>query len=191
MMWAIVTFYGINWASLPYTSLQALELFTLATVLWVGLMLALNGVERLSMRYGSRNSLTTLVDLRTRNARLRRLASSWTPRLAMLVVGYILGQAQLLSPIREAHNVEVLGKVTDRVYTMKFPDAAQPMTIRLCYSGDDLPLSAGMVIEPFQYIQEKGCLLINERTYVDWKRDERKNVVDKQGKVLFAESKEE
>ncbi len=186
MMWVIQLFSGVNWASLPYTSLQLLQLCTLATVLYVGLMLGLNGLEMLRTRYGSKSSLTTLVDSKMRDARLRRLVNKWIPLLAMLMVGYVLGNAQLFSPIKEKHNVEVLSKDHDRVYTVRFQEDSQTTTIRLCWDGDDLPLVAGMIIEPFQYVQEKDCLHIDERTYVDWRRNSKRDVVDRDGKLLFA-----
>jgi hypothetical protein len=90
--------------------------------------------------------------------------------------------------IREFHNVQVLAKNAKRVYTVKFQELATPMTIRLCDDGDDLPLEPGMIIDPFQYIQKPGCLLINEQTFVDYKRDEHRNtiIVDKDGKFLYA-----
>ena len=87
--------------------------------------------------------------------------------------------------VRELHNVEVLQKNADRVYTVDIPNQGI-MTIRLCSYGDDLPLSKGMVINPFQYIQKNDCLLIDGRTFDDWKRDKDRNVVDKNGKILFA-----
>jgi hypothetical protein len=187
-MWELLRslFSGINWASLPYTSLLALRLFALGTILWLVAMLTLDAVERLSWRYGAKNSLETLQDWNIRSTRAKRRVSSWSRGLALMIVGYVLGQAQIFSPVREMHNVVVLGKEADRVYTVQFQGFAKPMTIRLCADGDDLPLEVGMVVEPFQYIQRKSCMLINSSTYVDWTRDPRKNVVDRDGKFVVA-----
>ncbi len=186
MMWVIQLFSGVNWASLPYTSLLLLELCIWATVSYVGLMLALNVYEMLSMRYGSHSSLVTSLDWRLKSGKLRRQVNKWIPLLSMLIVGYVLGSAQLFSPIREKHNVAVLSKDAERVYTVQYENEAKPTTIRLCWDGDDLPLKTGMVIEPFQYVQEKDCLHIDERTYIDYWRNPKRDVVDRDGKLLFA-----
>jgi hypothetical protein len=185
-MWSTTLFSGVNWASLPYTSLLLLELCTLGTLLWLGVMFGLDVVERLSWRYGEKNSLVTLQDWHIKSTKAKRLVNSWTPPVATLVIGYVLGSAQIFSPVVEKHNVVVLEKNAARVYTVQFQDYDRPMTIRLCNEGDDLPLEVGMVIDPFQFIQRKSCLLINSSTYVNWARDSRRNVVDKDGKFVVA-----
>lgn len=190
-MWITSMFSGVNWASLPYTSLLLLRLCIWATVLYVGLMLALNAYETLSTHFGSRISLSTLLNWRLKSGKLKRLVNKWVPMLSMLTVGYVLGQAQLFSPVREFHNVAVLSKDADRVYTVQFQEQAAPITIRLCAEGDDLPLKTGMVMNPFQFIQQKDCLLVNSRTYVEWLRNDHRDVVDKSGKILFAKEKEQ
>ena len=197
-MWPVTYFpasFYVNWASLCYASGLLWRLSISATVLWVGLMVSLNAAEMWRIRNGSTSSLSTLLSLRFRNTKVKRVVNSWLPKLALFTVGYILGAASIFSPVRELHNVEVLHVDAPRVYTLFIPAQQghpkdEVQTDRLCIEGDDLPLKAGMVIEPFQYIQRVDCLLINRNTYVDWKRDAQRNVVDKNGKILFASEKE-
>jgi len=182
-MWAHLS--GINWASLLYASQLLLQLSILATGLYVGLMLVLDGVGIWRRPSGS-NSFPGTSKLYAHVQKAKQRLTKWAPRVAMFIIGYVMGQASIFSPVREFHNVEVISKDDDRVYTVKFEHEAQPITIRLCSDGDDLPLSAGMVINPFQFIQQKDCLLINRDTYSDWLRDAQRNVIDKNGKLLFA-----
>lgn len=190
-MWPSLHF-GINWAGLFYASWLLLWLSIAASALYVILMSALNFVVILKLPLGwSSSQKTSKAYVNAQKA--KRLVTKWAPSLALFVVGYVLGQASIFSPIRELHAVEVLSKDGERVYTVNIPYAWNPpskkdmvTTLRLCQEGDDLPLVKGMVIEPLQYIQQKDCILINESTYVDWKRDKDRNVVDKDGKILFA-----
>jgi len=193
-MWANLS--GINWASLLYASQLLVQLSILATGLYVGLMLALDAVGIWKRPRGS-NSFPGTSKLYAHVQKAKQQVTKWAPRVAMFIIGYVLGQASMFSPVRELHNVEVLHKDADRVYTVMIPAKGNPpnshniiMTIRLCNDGDDLPLVAGMVLMPFQYIQHKDCLLINGSTNVDWLRDSQRNTIDKDGKLLFAKEME-
>lgn len=183
--------WELNWASLYYVSQLVLVLSICAGVLYVGLMALLIGVGDACTSYD--NKVTRWLNRRHVTPRARRHVNRLLPSTTLLVVGYILGAAGIFSPIRELHNVEVMGKLSNRVYDVIVPARGNPPatvdrreTFRLCPEGDDLPLVPGMVIEPLQYIQGVDCLLITRDTYVDWKRDSQQNVVDKNGRLLFA-----
>jgi len=189
-MWAHLS--GINWASLLYASQLLLQLSILATGLYVGLMLVLDGVG-IWKRPSAWSSFPGTSKRYVLAQRGKHQLTKWMPRVCMFIIGYVLGQASIFSPIRELHMVEVINKAGDRVYTVMIPARVNPpathdvtMTIRLCSDGDDLPLVTGMVIDPFQYIQKKDCLLINSSTASDWLRNGKHDVVDKEGRILFA-----
>lgn len=177
--------FGVNWAALSYASWLLFWLSMGVAALYIGVMYALEAAAMLKHGSVSMELLGATVP-NVKLLRVKKMVNDWTPLLAMFIVGYVLGSASVFSPVREFHNVEVLSKNADRVYTVKFQEYAQPMPIRLCAEGDDLPLAAGMVIETFQYIQQKECLLINQDTFDDWLRDVHRNVIDKRGRVLFA-----
>lgn len=189
--------FGLNWAGISYASYLLLWLFIGAGALHIILMSALNFAIVLKQPLGlSESQKTSKFYVNAQKA--KRLVNKLAPGLAIFIVGYVLGQASIFSPVRELHMVEVTGKVQDRVYAVIVPAAWNPPakqdrveTFRLCAEGDDLPLVKGMVVEPFQYIQGKDCLLINKDTFVDWKRDKNRNVVDKTGKILFAKEEEQ
>jgi len=186
-MW--VNLSGINWASLLYASQLLLQLSILATGLYVGLMLVLDAVGIWKRPKGS-NSFPGTSKLYALVQRAKRQVTKWAPRVAMFIIGFVLGQAGLFSPVRELHNVEVLRKDGDRVYSVHIPAqmsrAAMTGPIRLCAEGDDLPLVPGMVMKRFQYIQESDCMLVNGNTNVQYLRDADDNVIDKGGNQLFA-----
>jgi len=196
-MWPSSLFhFGINWAGLFYASWLLLWLSIAASALYVILMSALNFAVTLKLPLGwSSSQKTSRIYVSAQKA--KRQVNRWMPSAALFIVGYVLGQASIFSPIRELHAVEVLSKDAERVYTVNIPYSMNPPNkrdivtpLRLCPEGDDLPLKKGMVIEPLQYIQQKDCILINKDTYVDWLRDKDKNVVDKHGKILFAKEEE-
>lgn len=187
--------WAINWAGFSYASWLVLWLSILVTVLYVTVMLALNAVEMLTMRFGSANSLETLLRWKMKNAKVKRLVNRWIPRVGMLFLGYVLGQAQMFSPIRELHNVSVLEKLGPRQFVVDIPAQSNPslkiahdtiQTWRLCAWGDDLPLKAGMVMTIVQYKQQSDCQLIDSQTEVKYLRDRNKNVVSASGQILFA-----
>jgi hypothetical protein len=195
MMWGL--HFGINWAGVFYGSWLLLWLSILATALYVGTMAALNFAVMLRLPFAW-NSSPRISKAFGNALRLRRLVSKWAPSAILFVVGYVLGQASVFSPIRELHGVEVTGKLDDRVYSVIVPAQWNPPmtkdrseTLRLCAEGDDLPLTKGMIIDPLQYIQEKDCILINKDTLVDWKRDKDNNVVDRSGRILFTKKDED
>ena len=177
--------FGVNWAAMHYVSWLLFWLLIVATALYVGAMYVIDIAVHLGRRTDADGFFLPPAPSEAA-LKAKRMVNDWTPRLAMLVVGYVLGQAQLFSPVREYHNVEVLSKDADRVYTVRFLERGTVITVRLCAEGDDLPLVSGMVIEPFQFIQRRDCLLINGDTYVDWLRDNQRNVVDRNGRLLFA-----
>ena len=99
---------------------------------------------------------------------------------------------RLVNSIRELHNVEVLSVDSPRTFTVNVPSKDNwplhggQQTIRLCDSGDTLPLVAGMVLTKFQYKQQSDCLLIDAQTDVNYLRNSNKRVIDQQGNILFA-----
>lgn len=196
-MWRWITQgWELNWSSLYWSSHLLLVLSLLAVGLYVVLMSLLTFIALACERNAPTSELARLLNRRHFAPRLRRQVRRWIPLVTMLLVGYVLGAAGIFSPVHELHQVEVLSKDGDRVYTLNIPAFNYPgtghdqvMTVRLCADGDDLPLRAGMVMEPFQYIQRKDCSLINASTSVDWLRDSRHNVVDKHGNILFVEDK--
>lgn len=104
--------------------------------------------------------------------------------MGMLLIGYIIGQAQIFSPVRELHDATVVSRDADRIYTVSV--AGHRQVIRLCAWGDELPLRSGMVMTLMQYKQQADCMLIDGDTYVSYLRDQNKNVVDSAGHILFA-----
>ncbi len=184
MLWRIIS-GGINLAGLQHASWLLFWLFITAAALYVGVMYALEliGMIKLPLSISRHFKMLHLHDSMWK---ARRGLTKGAPMTATLVVGYVLGSAQLFNPVREFHNVAVLSKDADRVYTVKFEEYPKPITIRLCSEGDDLPICAGMIIDPFQFIQQKDCLLINYKTFVDWHRNPRRDVVDASNKLLFA-----
>lgn len=187
MMWSI------NWASLSFASWLLLRLCIWGTVSYVGLTLILNAVETLTEHFSYRNSKRAWLSWRVKNARARRQVDRWTPRVGMLVLGYVLGQAQFFSPIRELHDVAVLGVTSSREFDVAIPARGNaPRTSdtsehwKLCSYGDDLPLRPGMVMTVMQYKQRSGCLLIDRDTEVKYLHDSDHNVIDRTGHILFA-----
>ena len=111
----------------------------------------------------------------------------------MLMIGYVFGQAQLFSPVRELHNVSVLEQRDANVFTVAIPAKDNPPrthdqaeTWRFCAWGDELPLKPGMVMTVVQYKQKRNCQLIDSQTDVKYLRDSVGNVVDVHGDILFA-----
>jgi hypothetical protein len=178
--------WAINWAGLSFASWLLLWLCISVTVLYVGLMTGLNIVETLSTRYGYDSSLKTFLNWRVRSTKMRRLVNRWLPRVGMLATGYILGQAQLFSPVREFHDVAVLQDNGDRQYTVSIPGHPKPILWKLCPDSDDLPLRTGMVMTLVQYKQEKGCQKFDAQTDVVYLRNAENRIVDREGKILFA-----
>ncbi len=183
--------WSVNWSSLSYASRLLLELSILGVALYVGLMTLIDMLGRRDVPFSDKTFLVGWISLKV--SKSRRMVNRWFPLAGMFIVGYVIGQASLFSPIRELHEVEVLSKDADRVYTVMIPAYWNPLsksdvvtTWRLCIHGDDLPLVKGMVIEQFQYKQEKDCMLIDYSTYVGWKRNAKRDVVDKNGNLLFA-----
>src|SRR5690349_4812855 len=95
---------NVNLAALSYTSRLLFWLVCFGSTLWIILIAVLNGIEMLRMRFTSANSLTTLLDWNMKSARLKRLVNRTVPLVGMLIIGYVLGAAQLFSPVRELHN---------------------------------------------------------------------------------------
>lgn len=175
--------WELNWSALFYSLGWLSVLVTAAGVLYGLLMLMLIAVEDACGKYD--NSVTRWINSKHATPRARRKVRQWVPMTAMLIVGYVLGAAGIFSPIHELHNVLVLKKLDNRVYSVIVPAQGKAKVdrrevFRLCPEGDDLPLMRGMVIEPFQYVQGKDCLLITDDTYVDWQRDSHDNVVIKE-----------
>ncbi len=138
-----------------------------------------------SSRFASPELLMQMVARLERGLGRKQIMALVTMWLTIAVLGLYI-QTKENSIRGPYHNVEVISKDADRVYTWQFPDQPQPTTVRICPQGDDLPLVPGMVIDPLNFIQRKDCILINGDTFVDWKRNKRRDVIDKNGKILFA-----
>lgn len=112
----------------------------------------------------------------------------------MLIVGYILGQAQVFNQVRELHNVEVTGVTAPNVFVGFIPyEKGNPLqtvnrtrTFEICPQGDQLNLRTGQVFPVFQFVQERGCQLIDYRTDIEWLRNEQHQQIDKKGNLIFA-----
>lgn len=175
--------WAINWSSLYFSSRLLLVLSILAVALYAGLMALLNVVALLCERHAADSSIAHWLNRKHATPRLRRQVQEWVPRLTLLIVGYILGNAEIFNPVRELHNVEVMSVDAPRVITVQAQGKQQ--TWRICKDGDDLPLRAGMVMTVVQFEQHYDCILFNRNTVVTYLRDANKNVVDKYGHQLF------
>lgn len=173
--------WELNWASLFYSLGLLSLLVTAAGVLYALLMLMLISVENACGRYN--NAVARWLNSKHATPRLRRQVNRWVPMVVMLIVGYILGEAGIFSPIRELHEVEVTEIIAPRVVSVLV--AGKPQTWRICADGDDLPLKAGMVMTLVQYEQGVDCVRFTPRTNVTYLRDADHNVVDKFGNQLF------
>ena len=193
-MWRVLL--SVNWSSLSYSLRLASWLFTLGAVLYVGLMLGLDAIEMLRRRYGFENSLVTLAESKMRSARLKRQVNSWAKAAAFLSIGFVIGQLQLLNPVRELHDIAVLQVNGERRFTVFIPqqeptyrkDSVETWT--LCNEGDDLKVKPGVLFDIFQYKQGNGCLLLDGQTEVTYHKNEEKRVVDREGNILFAKEEQ-
>jgi hypothetical protein len=189
-------FHSINWSAVAYVSWLLFWSSLLVTALYVGLMHALNTVEKLSMRSDLKNFVNTWLKWRMRSARARRLLNRWIPRVGMMVVGYFLGQAELLNPVREFHLVEVIQKVDSQpdrflVFIPKAPinaaykqDATE--TWKVCERGDQMPWKAGVLLLVVQFKQGRDCQLFDKDTEVKYYQNKDHRVVSKNGAILYA-----
>jgi len=190
MQWIML---HLNLAGLSYSSRLLLVLSIGASALWLALTAGLHLVANWAADVGSRSLIAKWLLSKHVAPRARHAINKWLPISSAAIAGYVLGAASLFAPVRELHMVEVLSVDAPRVYTLMIPAQWNPparedqrITIRLCAHGDDLPLRTGMIMEPFQSIQESGCNLINQNTFVDYYRDQARNVIDKHGNILFA-----
>lgn len=82
--------------------------------------------------------------------------------------------------------IEIRNPAGIRTWEVMFPGAAQTEIVKLCGPDADLPWKAGMVLRTFQFWDTKWCMYIDQDCEIDYLRDAQNNVVDLQGRELFA-----